>query len=243
MAKKSAVKSSLWAIAVIALVVLAIILLKQCNGYDAPGTGQAVDSLYYKHITDSTKAAVLIGAKEDFSIIENSYKDSIAKLLSIKPKTIKEIITITQQVETKLKPDTVKIKYGLDSNGCLTIDQAYNIFRNKFYSAEVNMDFTGDTSNTWMILRGIDSLTATWSERTIKRKKYLELSVINANPDITVIGVKAFRSPEIKEKDWSFGFQLGYGATYNSGQFYLTPYAGIGFQKKLFSFNLKKKNK
>lgn len=241
MEKKSAVKSSLWAIATIAVCIVIVIILKQCRGSDAPGTGKAVDSLYYKHITDSTKAAVLFGAKEDFSIIENSYKDSIARLLKIKPKTIKEIATITQESSSNLHPigETV-IQYDTINGNCpLQVESMSGEFANNYYTAQVGLG-----KDTYMFLQGVDTITGVWSEVTIKRKKYYEFSVMNSNPDVKINSVKAFRSPEVDgQKDWSISIQAGWGAIYHQKQFFTGPYLGLGISRNIFSFNLKKKNK
>lgn len=222
-------------LAIIAAAIIINLLMKSCGGREGAGTGQNPDSLIYWKNKAGELTTSLWGAATDFAIMEEVYKDSIAKVYATKTKYIKEIVEIKTKLDTELKPvgkPETEVGPGVDDCPPCPVAMSQK-FKNKFYEADVRIGKGG-----YMRLTGTDSLIAVWKQVKQDKKTYLQLDITNANPDVKITGVKAFRyeQPKVKQKKWSLGIQGGYGMTLDNSVVKLAPYLGLGINYSIIRF-------
>jgi hypothetical protein len=233
--------------ALVSAVVIVILIQEICS--PSPGTGKQPvldSSSYWKNVANNAVAS-LHGAQDDFGIIEERYKDSIAKIYKTKPRLIKEIVVASTKSESDIPPvgepewtiakndsdyfstgNVVGTKFDTTSiflsNKLIKRGNVKQKFENSYYTADVQI---GDSS--YMHLVGYDTTTLIWK----RVKQELQLDISHANPDVKIIGLAGYRIPDKKPKRWGIGAQIGMG--YSIG-FKPSIYIGVGLQRTIIRF-------
>lgn len=223
-------------VAIVAIAILIAVLQKSCDGGDGPETGNNPDSLVYWKNRAGDLTTSLLASRYDFEVMEERYLDSIAKVYGTKTKYIKETVEIASKLDTELKPiGQPENEFGvIKPDTCLPCPVAMRqIFRSKYYEADVRLG-----RNAFMRLKGTDSLIAVWKQVKQDGKTFVQLDITNANPDVKITGVKAFRyeQPKVKQKKWSVGIQSGFGMTLDGSVVEVRPYFGLGLNYSLIRF-------
>lgn len=133
---------------------------------------------------------------------------------------------IIKKPKTKIKIDSTGNIFTIDTNNNVEIIDVDDLLAYKLY----------DTTFTFQNGE-VRVLTEIEKNNIMRQEVTPSLSVMK----ITNTEIKTITSYKNIKKDWSIGIQGGYGLTFRQKQAELRPYFGIGIQRNLFSFNLKKK--
>lgn len=221
-------------IGVLVLVIAALLFFAiKCNPKKSTVVPVSNDSATYWKDKYGTTIASIRYYEGELSE-KNSTIDSLAKALSIKPKHIKEVVTITLRGENTITTiEKPTIKYDTVSG---LVASASQDFESPYYDVTAFISLNEDEQSNLRI-QTFDTLTLV--QRVVKtgsifnRQTSIQFDIINANPYNLVTGIEAYKVELPKPKRFGIGLQVGYG--FSQG---LTPkpYIGIGASYNLIRF-------
>lgn len=236
MAEKKKIPTWAWQILSVSLFLLLLFFwYKSCNRKSVvPLTNN--DSTVYWRNKVGEEVASRKAAEDQFSIFNEEYLDSIARLLDTKAKLLNQITVLTQKGTVTIKtsePPIIKWKTDTVTSdvGCPDLASVEQNFYNPYYKANVFIPFNGDSSR--IRLETYDTLL--YADKIVKegnifnRKRFLQVDVTNTNDSAHITGLNIYRKQLPPPKRIGIGVQLGARVTITKNFIpAVKPYAGIG---------------
>lgn len=219
----------------VAIIIIIILLIRSCSGKSTGIKYADNDSVFYWKNKYGDAIASLKKKEEEFAKHQLN-ADSLAKVLNTTSNRLKEYVVIYSKTKDSLKvarnkPPEIIYDVLVDSvyrNCPPAIKSLKQVFANNYHTADVKID-TKNTDSSYAIIQSVDTLTIAWKRvkegGLFNKKHFLQIDASNANPNNTIVGLKAYRVPEKKQKKIGIGIQAGYGIDDN---FIARPYIGIG---------------
>lgn len=236
MAEKKKIPTWVWVAGVVLILLVLFFWYKSCN--KASTLPPPNDSITYWRNKAGEEVASRKAAEDQFSIFNEEYLDSIARLLDTKARLLNQITVLTQKGKTTIKTDNapiVKFKTDTlhvgDSAYCPDLVSAEQGFKSPYHNAYAIISLNGGTSS--LSLETYDTLL--YADKIVKegnifnRKRFLQVDVTNTNDSAHITGLNIYRKRLPPPKKVGIGVQLGVRGTVTKNFIpALKPYGGIG---------------
>lgn len=237
MAEKKKIPTWVWQVIAVTLFLLILFFwYKSCNKASVlPPTN---DSIAYWRNKVGEEVASRKAAEDQFSIFNEEYLDSIARLLDTKAMLLKQITVLTQKGKATLTTDNIPIvKFKTDtlhvgdSAYCPDLVSAEQGFKSPYYNAYAIISLNGGTSS--LSLETYDTLL--YADKIVKegnifnRKRFLQVDVTNTNDSAHITGLNVYRKRLPPPKKVGIGLQFGGRVTVTKNFIpSVKPYFGAG---------------
>lgn len=242
MAEKKKIPTWVWVAGVVLILLVLFFWYKSCN--KASTLPPPNDSITYWRNKAGEEVASRKAAEDQFSIFNEEYLDSIARLLDTKAKLLNQITVLTQKGTATIKtsePPIIKWKTDTVTSdvGCPDLASVEQNFSSPYYKANVFIPFNGDSSR--IRLETYDTLL--YADKIVKegnlfnRKRFLQVDVTNTNDSAHITGLNIYRKQLPPPKRIGIGVQLGARVTITKNFIpAVKPYAGIGASYNFIRF-------
>lgn len=204
----------------IAVAIIVLLLIKQCNAPKPDVIAIADSTQYYKNKLGQEVAALKQREEDFYRVTSANFLDSIAKLHNSKASLLKEVAILKQKGSVTITVATPPIITRDTIQGqCPDLVSVQEQFTNPYYQASVNISLNGQDSSR-LTLQTFDTLsivTKTVKEGGLFNKKtYLQVDAINSNPYNHISNLQVYRQPLPKPKKIGIGPFVGYGVSGNA---------------------------